>query len=334
MAELKLKSFEFRREREAAWRELEGLVARAESGGVRALSPWELMRLPTLYRGALSALSVARSISLDRALLDYLESLSARAYFVVYGARSHFGQSVLDFLRFGFPDMVRRSWGCVLIAALCLTLGGMAGFLLTAGNPDWYFTLMPEGLASGRSPTSTTEELRAALFHGGDSAEEELVLFSSFLFTHNAGIGMFAFALGIALGVPTVVLLLYNGLILGAFAALYAGRDLSMELWGWLLIHGGTELSAVILCGAAGLKIAAAVAFPGEQDRLSNLARTGRGAARIVLGAVVMFFIAGLLEGIGRQLIQDTVIRYAVAIAVLAFWTAYFLAAGRGRTHG
>jgi uncharacterized membrane protein SpoIIM required for sporulation len=189
-------------------------------------------------------------------------------------------------------------------------------------------------MAAGRSPTSTTQELRDALFHGADSAEEQLALFSSFLFTHNAGIGMFAFALGIALGVPTVVLLLYNGLTLGAFAALYAGRDLSVELWGWLLIHGGTELSAVILCGAAGLKVGAAVAFPGLQDRMTNLANAGRGAARIVLGAVVMFFIAGLLEGVGRQVIQDTAIRYAVALSVLALWAAYFFFAGRERPDG
>ncbi|MCA9513651.1 MAG: hypothetical protein KC635_01795, partial [Myxococcales bacterium] len=63
MAQFTLKSFEFRREREAQWRELEQLVDRVEGRGLGALSAEELHRLPSLYRAALSSLSVARAIS-------------------------------------------------------------------------------------------------------------------------------------------------------------------------------------------------------------------------------------------------------------------------------
>ena len=65
-----LKSYEFRRERAASWRELEELVARCEKKGPGRLTGKELARLPVLYRAALSSLSVARSISLDRAVVD------------------------------------------------------------------------------------------------------------------------------------------------------------------------------------------------------------------------------------------------------------------------
>ena len=82
-----LRSYEFRRERERTWRELERLVKRVESGGHASLAPEELGRLPVLYRATLSSLSVARSISLDRNLLEYLEGLAARAYFCIYGGR-------------------------------------------------------------------------------------------------------------------------------------------------------------------------------------------------------------------------------------------------------
>ena len=74
-----LKSSQFRKEREASWRELDALVARMEQRSGVALEPSELMRLPTLYRAALSSLSVARAISLDRSLLGYLENLANRA---------------------------------------------------------------------------------------------------------------------------------------------------------------------------------------------------------------------------------------------------------------
>ena len=37
-----------------------------------------------------------------------------------------------------------------------------------------------------------------------------------------------------------------------------------------------------------------------------RLAREGRDAAVVMMGAVLMFLIAGLLEGLGRQLVLDT----------------------------
>src|ERR1700744_6197960 len=88
MDELRLKSYRFRAEREADWRRMEAILGRAEGRGAAALSDEQLLAAPVLYRAALSSLSVARATSLDQGLIDYLESLCARAYFFVYGARS------------------------------------------------------------------------------------------------------------------------------------------------------------------------------------------------------------------------------------------------------
>jgi uncharacterized membrane protein SpoIIM required for sporulation len=144
---------------------------------------------------------------------------------------------------------------------------------------------------------------------------------------------MLCFALGFALGLPTVILLVQNGLMLGAFYALYVSRGLGLELGGWLFIHGVTELLAIVLCGAAGLALGGAVAFPGAHSRLANLAATGRLAARVVIGAVGLLLVAGLLEGLGRQLITDTSLRYAIAATTAVAWCLYFGFTGRDRAH-
>jgi uncharacterized membrane protein SpoIIM required for sporulation len=119
--------------------------------------------------------------------------------------------------------------------------------------------------------------------------------------------------------------------MLGAFVALYASRGLGLDLGGWLLIHGVTELLAIILCGAAGLALGGAIAFPGAHSRLANLAATGRIAGRVVLGAVGLLLIAGLLEGLGRQLITDMSTRYVIAATTAVGWCLYFGFAGRNR---
>lgn len=328
-----LRSYEFRKEREATWAALESLVERVEKKGITSLSAAELSRIPVLYRGALSSLSVARSISLDRNVVAYLESLCGRAYLIVYASKRRFRDSLVDFLARDFPRAVRAMKWSALVAALCLALGIITAFALVQEDSDYFYTFVDEAYAQGRGPTTSTAELRRILYDS-QHEKESLTQFAAQLFSGNAGIGIKAFALGVGFGIPVFYLMFVNGLVLGAFAALYHGRGLSPDLWGWLLPHGITELLAVVLCGAAGLVLAHAFVFPGRHSRRDNLALRGKVAGRVVLGAVVMFFIAGLIEGIFRQSVTDIVVRYAVACVSALFWILYLTLAGREKRDG
>ena len=327
---LALKSAAFRAEREAGWRELEGLVERVERGGAERLGPAELMRLPVLYRAALSSLSVARAISLDRNVLEYLESLCGRAYLAVHGTRRRLGEALGDFFARRFPRAVRAHAAQVAVAAAMLLLGAAAGFALTRADPERFYAFVGGFGADGRGPTSTTEALRKALYAEGDAAQL-LKTFAAFLFSNNARVGLMAFTLGFAGGAPAAVLMFVNGLVLGAFAALYGGRGLGLEFWAWLLPHGITELTAVVLCGAAGLAVGRALLFPGREERLAGLARRGREAGVVALGAVALFFAAALVEGIFRQLVHAVPVRLAVAAGSALLLFPWLALSGRGR---
>ena len=319
-----LKSSQFRKEREASWRELDQLVARMEAKSPSALDPAELMRLPTLYRAALSSLSVARAISLDRSLLGYLENLANRAYFQIYGPRAGMRRVLGQFLTQAWPHAVRTLARPIMLSVLVMMLSACAGYWLTQHDVEWYYTLMSQDIANGRSPASATDDLRAALYDGAGAGGDSLSAFSSFLFVHNSRIALLCFALGIALGVPTLLLLISNGMMVGTFFALYAGRGLGFELGGWLIIHGGTELFAIALCGGAGFALADGLLFPGQKTRLRSLADRGRLAGTVALGSVGMLLVAGVLEGIGRQVITDDWTRYVIGIGMLALWALYF----------
>lgn len=323
MAELVLKSERFREEREADWRRLEALLKRAESGGPRGLSLEEMLELPRLYRAALSSLSMAQAISLDRALIDYLEALCARAYFFVYGERTPLSDRIRRFFRVDWPVSAGSLWRELVVAAGLMSAAALAAGLLSAADADWFYSFIPEPLASGRTPAASTEELRTTLFGGRDD-DRALGVFSTFLFTHNAQVSLTAFALGFAFGLPTALLMMYNGAILGAFLALFISRGLGVELGGWLSIHGTTELLAIALAGAAGFRIGSSIAFPGARSRLASAVAAGRSVAPAMVGVVLMLFIAAVLEGVGRQLIEWTPARYAVGAAALALWLAYF----------
>src|SRR5436305_6370748 len=272
MPEFDLKSAQFRREREAAWKELEELLARLEKKGLESLTADELNRLPVLYRSAVSALSVATAISLDKHLLDYLAARVGRAYICVYGARRRAGEAAAELCRAGFPRAVRRYAVFVIASFLLLGLCVLVGYRMTLADPERYSSFVG-GMAQGRSPASSPKELREILYGGGQGP---LSVFATYLFTHNAKIGMLCFAVGFLAGVPVIYLLFSNGLSLGAMAALYQSRGLGGEFWAWVLPHGVTELTAVCLCGAAGMAIGSALVFPGRHTRLRNLALRGR----------------------------------------------------------
>lgn len=323
MAELQLKSHRFREEREADWRRLEWLLSRVEEGSPSRLSSRQLLEIPVLYRQALSSLSVARSISLDQGLTEYLESLCTRAYFVVYGARTNLWERVGRFFRHDWPAAVRGLWRETLVATAIGLAGVFVAMMLIRQDPDWYYSFVSRDLAGGRDPTASAAFLRETLFKR-PTADEGLSALATFLFTHNAQIAIFAFALGFAFCVPTAALMAFNGAMLGAFLSLFISRGLGVEAGGWLFIHGVTELFAVTLAGAAGFAIGWAAAFPGRASRTEAIAAAGRRAATVMVGVVIMLFVAGLLEGFARQLIQVTWIRYAVAATSAVIWGAYF----------
>ena len=231
MSERPSRSQRFRAAREAEWRRLDALLQKIDRGSAQALSTDELLAIPVLYRSTLSSLSVARATSLDRDLIDYLESLAARAYFFVYGPRTTFLQRALAFFRRDWPLAVQALWRETLISAALTLVGGILAYLLTRSDNDWYYAFVPQGMSAGRDPTATTAFLHHALYAKVDPGTQQwLPAFATFLFTPNARIAIMAFALGFACCAPTGLLMVYSGAMAGAFFALYGAHGLGLSL--------------------------------------------------------------------------------------------------------
>lgn len=315
----------FRAAHEADWQRLEHLLTRMEKRSVRALDDDDILALPLLYRATLSSLSVARETSLDRALVTYLEQLCTRAYFQLYGVPTSLVGQIGRFLASGWPLAVQSLWKEVLFCVLLLAVGALVGFVLVSGDPAWYYSIIPEGMAGGRDPSASVETLRGTIYDNDHNGMEGmLATFAASLFTHNSQVSIFAFALGFAFAVPTLLLILYNGLMLGAMLALFVEKGLGVGFAGWLMIHGTTELFAVAIAGAAGVRIGTAVAFPGRLARTEAAVQAGRSTAVAMMGVICMLMVAGLLEGIGRQTVQSDAMRYGIGAAALIGWLAYF----------
>lgn len=320
----------FRSEREGDWIAFDKLLTRLEKRGAKSLDTDELLQLPVLYRATLSSLSIARATSLDKALLDHLEGLAIRGYFLIYGVRQSRTNRLLRFFATDWPLAVRRLWKETLIIALLLILGALTSWTLVTNQPDWFFSFVDEGMAGGRDPRASAEFLRSTIGPGDGGGQGGLHIFATYLFTHNSQVSILSFALGFAFGVPTMMLEFYQGISMGAMIALFTNKGLGIEFGGWLFIHGTTELFAAALSGAAGLHIGSAMLFPGARDRLSAVSDAGRTAGRVMVGVILMLLMAGLLEGFGRQLITDTGTRYGIGTIMLLLWCIYYYAPRKG----
>ncbi|MEP3276069.1 MAG: stage II sporulation protein M [Stappiaceae bacterium] len=324
-----IRSARFRQEREPGWKKLETLIASAEKSGVRSLTYQETLDLSSLYRQAINSLSAARAISMDKALLIYLDRLCARAYLVVYAPQESITGAVKKLFTHGIPQAVRRSGVSLTIGFLAMILGALVGYTLFQRDPAWFFTFVPPEMSDGRTPEATHAYLRSTLYSTSNRSGEMLSVFASFLFSHNTQIAILVFALGIFAAVPSFILTFYNGLLLGPFVAIFIDAGLGLDVFGWLSIHGVTELSAICVACAGGAQLGLAVLLPGQKSRRAALRDKGRDAVKLLILAGLMLIVAGLVEGFLRQLIQPTGWRLTIGWGLGVMWLAWLTLAGR-----
>jgi len=325
---LQLKSQKFREARESDWKTLSRQLDRVDKNGLKSLPAEEILNLPLLYRSAVSSLSMAQSISLDRNLVTYLQGLCARAYMFIYGPQTRFKTVLKDFFIDGWPVTVRRLWRELAFAFVTLVAGFISGWLVCAHDSAWY-DILTGGQAQGRDLSASADDLKKTLGAGDPGAQKFLAPFAVFLMTHNTQVAIGCFAFGAFFGLPTFALTFYTGVTMGAMVWLFAQKGLGFEFSAWLTIHGTTEIFALLIAAACGFHIGRRLMFPGEATRKAAVTEAGRLTGTAMIGVAIMLSVAGCWEGIGRQTILDPFARIGIGLVMLTFWCLYFTLAGR-----
>jgi len=151
------------------------------------------------------------------------------------------------------------------------------------------------------------------------------------IIANNVQVTFAAFAMGIALGVGTVIVLVTNGVSIGGVFGLYASKGIGTLLVKFVAPHGVLELTAICIGGGAGLLLAAAILIPGNRPRSVALRENGRRAIRLIAASTVLLLIAGTLEGFVSPIETWPLSwKLAVSAATAVFLVAY-LSGGRKR---
>jgi len=298
----------------------EALLDRTERLRPAGLHFDELATLATLYRSHLARLARLRAAGNDQPALRHLNALCVRAHTLLHVEPREAG-GMRRALLVELPRALGRTWAALVVAWALLGVGIAVGLMLGLTDVTAVHAILPDGMGYGPdgldrllgSPNARREFFERHAVTPGHNA-----VFGSFLFTHNTRVGLLAFASGILAGIPTVLLQLYNGLLLGAFSAIFV-RDQHPWLYlAWILPHGIPELTAICLCVAGGLVLGAAVAVPGRRTRARALRESVHSALLLFGGAVPLFLVAALTESFVRESLLGTVARLGVAGAYAA----------------
>ena len=305
--------------RRAAWSELEELLRRAAGHGLRGFSGAELERLGRLYRQTSGDLALAqRDFPRDRVRL-YLDQLLARAHPYVYQRDVVAPHGLLAFFLRDFPRLYRANARFILASAAAFLLPALVAYLAALHSDAAQEALLSSSLLAqirqGQMWTDIPEGVRPAA--------------STFLMTHNIQVTILAFAGGVAAGAGTLYVLLSNGLMLGAVIGACQAHGLALPLLSFISPHGYLELSAVVIAGAAGLRLGYPLLVPGLCPRRAALAEGARVAVQLLLGAAPLLVLAGLLEAFVSPSALPAPLKLALGFATGITLYSYLLGAGR-----
>ena len=308
---------------QSEWQELETLLQRffgMRRKGAPATHQGE--RLATLYRRVCEQLALARARCYPAYMLDRLEQLTGDAHQAIY-QRPEFGvAAVKRLISVDFPATVRAHGVYILLAGALLVLPTLIVGLLVYHRPDLILSAVDaRTAASFEEMYSPNAESVGRL----RTANTDWMMFGYYIM-HNISISFQCFAGGLLAGLGSIFFLVYNGAIFGAVVGYLTERGLGTTFYPFVATHSAFELTAIVIAGAAGLRLGHALLIPGRRTRLDSLVSAARRCTVLLYGSTAMLFIAAGIEAFwsSAQWLPPGV-KYGVAtlcwLAVLGYLT-------------
>jgi len=313
--------------RSPAWDRLEALVRKTGIRGVRALGKEDLHELTRLYPAVAVDVARARMCGVGPRTQERVNRLVIAAHGLLYREpRTRRRSALLSFFGRDYPRLFRRLWPYVALSVAMFLVAGLGAYVTVRGRPSTAYVFVPRGLEAADEETDVS---------AGDVSERYRrspgEVMAAGITTNNIKVAFAAFALGITAGIGTAYVLLFNAMMLGAFIAHFQNHGFGMEVAWFLTPHGALEIFAILVAGAAGLRLGLSLALPGRVTRKESLKLGAHDAVKLVLGTIPMFIVAGVIESFVTPSHLPGSTKVLIGLVALGLTLVYLLLVGHGR---
>ena len=302
------------------WDELEtALDSNAAAPSARGITG---ARFAAQYRRACGHLAIARSRSYPTHLIDRLELITTRSHQLIYQQRELGSTWVVQVIAHDFPVAVRAHGGYVLVATLLFLVPALVLGPLVYTHPELILSVVNAETASEFDQMYSDSADAIGRFRTVDT---DWMMFGHYI-RNNIGVAFQCFAGGLFAGLGSIFFLAFNGAFGGAIAGYLTARGLGPTFYSFVATHAAFELTAIVLAGAAGLRLGHALVAPGRQTRMHSLMDASRESSVLLYGLTAMLLVAAAVEAFwsSARWLPDPV-KYGVAalcwIGVIAYLT-------------
>lgn len=320
-----MKQGQFEQIYQSLWQSLAKDIAQLEKPGGKLLAS-ELASFASRYRKVCHLHALAEDRHYSSHLVDTLSDLVVRGHQQLYRRKQPIVHQLTRFIVADFPRLVRQQQTYFWWATALLYLPALLLFLAIMWQPDLVYTV------TSPEQVSQFEEMydpgNRVLGSARDS-ETNMQMFGFYIY-NNISVSFRTFASGIMLGVGSIFFLFYNGLLFGAVAGHLTNAGFTETFFTFVIAHGSFELTAIVIAGAAGLKLGYSLLAPGNLTRLESLKRGAAIAIKLMYGVIVMLVIAAFIEAFwSSNNIFEPWQKYLVGSFLWIIVISYFVFSGR-----
>ena len=278
-------------------------------------------------------LAYAKTFYPTSRVTQYINSLASGIFLGIYKSRKGDSGRIARFWKHDVPATVYRHRIALLFSLFVFALFFAVGFFSARQEPSFVREIMGDSYVE-MTETNIDNETPFGVY----ASEDPLVMFMSIML-NNITVAFTSFFQGILLGVPSMIVLMKNSIMIGVFHEMFFARGKGYEWIMAVLIHGLLEITAIIIACGVGLIMGKSILFPGTLKRLDAFRNGARDGLRLITALVPIFIVAALLEGyVTRHYEMHVVINVAILAACLAFVLWYFvwcpIKVGRGLKAG
>lgn len=277
-------------------------------------------KLSTLFTQVVDDLSYSQTYYRNRSVRVYLNNIARNFFSVLSNKRRDNKNHFKTFWLSELPQIVIYCRKELLISLAVFLLAAAIGVLSSARDEN--FT---EYILGSQYMEITRENIKKgdpmAIYKDQNQLEMAWEIIKN-----NVQVAFRTYVLGIFMSIGTLVILLYNGIMIGTFQYYFAQQDLlatsAMTIW----LHGTLEISSIIIAGGAGLTLGSGLLFPGTYTRLQAFQLSAVRSLKLVFGIAPILVIAGIIESfLTRYTEVPAVLKLTLIVLSAAFIIGYFI---------